>query len=309
MSGPVSTADVPVPAGTAGPSRDGRDIAVMGSRSGAVGALPVQRLLPQRARRTVGAWCFFDHGGPVEAPGGALGIGPHPHIGLQTVTWVLAGELVHRDGLGSEQPIRPGELNLMTAGHGVVHAEEHRSPGPLHVVQLWVAQPDATREGSPAFEHFGVLPQLDLGGGSATVLVGAIGGARSPARRDTDHVGAEIAVRSECVVPVDRRYEHVVVPLDAAMEVAGKPVTPDQAAYLAPERDEILLRTAAPGRAILLGGVPFEERVLMWWNYVARTREEITAAHHDWTARRPRFALPASVLDPIDAASPPWDRS
>src|SRR5262249_50877503 len=153
-----------------------------------VGTMPVRRALPQRLRRTVGSWCFFDHAGPVQAPSGDAGIGPHPHIGLQTVTWVLAGELLHRDSLGTEQPIRPGEVTRMTAGRGIVHAEEHPVAGPVHLAQLWVAQPEATRNGPPAFEHHTDLPRLDLGhGSSGTVLVGAVGGARSAARRDSDH--------------------------------------------------------------------------------------------------------------------------
>ncbi len=190
MSGPATTDDVPpvplVPAGSAGPV-----VEVEPGRLATVGSLPVRRVLPHRTRRTVGAWCFADHVGPVLTQGvGALGIGPHPHMGLQTVTWLVSGELLHLDSLGSEQLIRPGQLNLMTAGHGVAHAEE--DPGratELHAVQLWVAQPESTRDGAPAFEHHGELPRFGLDGGDATVLIGEFGGLTSPARRDTDHMG------------------------------------------------------------------------------------------------------------------------
>jgi redox-sensitive bicupin YhaK (pirin superfamily) len=254
----------------------------------------------------VGAWCFFDHAGPVVAPGGGAGIGPHPHIGLQTVTWVLAGELLHRDSLGNEQPIRPGELNLMTAGRGIVHAEEHRSAGPVHLAQLWVAQPEATRNGPPAFEHHGQLPRLDLGRGcTATVLIGDVGKARSNARRDTDHVGVDLELRSDVELPAVRTFEYGIVPLQGAVEVDGRVAGPGHWVYLGADRDEIRL-LASSARAILLGGAPFEEPILMWWNYVARTRDEISVAHQDWTSRSDRFAVPGSSLAPIDVAGPPW---
>jgi redox-sensitive bicupin YhaK (pirin superfamily) len=255
----------------------------------------------------VGAWCFLDHAGPIDAPSGGGGIGPHPHIGLQTVTWVLAGELLHRDSLGSEEPIRPGELNLMTAGHGVVHAEEHPRAGPVHLVQLWVAQPAATRNGAAAFEHHSELPRLDLGNGStATILVGEVGNARSNARRDTDHVGVDLELHSHVDLPAQRSFEYGIVPLDGTVEVEGRVAEPGDLVYLGPDRDEIRLRTQKVARALLVGGVPFEEPILMWWNYVARTRQEISAAHQEWTTRSERFTVPLSSLAPIDVVGPPW---
>ena len=149
MSGPLTTEDA-APSAALTTAAAGPVVELAAGRMAQVGSMTVQRLLPQRPRRTVGAWCFADHMGPiaVRSPG-AVGIGPHPHIGLQTVTWLLEGELLHLDSLGSEQLIRPGQLNLMTAGHGVAHAEE--DPGRanrLHGIQLWVAQPEATRDGA-----------------------------------------------------------------------------------------------------------------------------------------------------------------
>jgi redox-sensitive bicupin YhaK (pirin superfamily) len=304
MSGPVISADVDTAAVRARPQSGVSEI--LDSRTANVGSIPVRRALPQRARRTVGAWCFFDHGGPLKAPAGVGGIGPHPHIGLQTVTWMLAGELLHRDSLGTEQTIRPGQLNLMTAAAGIVHAEEHTSDGRVELAQLWIAQPSATRDGPGEFEHYADLPEVDLGGGTATVLVGSLANATSPARRDTDHVGVELLVRSQLVVPADRAYEYVVVPMDAPVEVDGRLVGPGRLAYLGPGREELPVKAAEPARVILLGGVPFEEPILMWWNYVARTREEITAAHADWTQRRARFKIPDSQLAPIDVPPPLW---
>src|SRR4051812_47074045 len=195
MSGPVSTDDVaPAPDADA-PSVC--EIEVFEGRSTQVGAFQVSRVLPRRPRRTVGAWCFVDQMGPgkVTAARG-LDIGPHPHIGLQTVTWLLLGEVLHRDSLGSEQLIRPGQLNLMTAGSGVSHAEETAGvyEGEIHGLQLWVAQPEATRNGPPAFEHHAELPQTEIDRAVATVLAGDLDGASSPARRDTDHVGIDLAL-------------------------------------------------------------------------------------------------------------------
>src|SRR6202046_2505045 len=156
-----------------------------GSRDARVGDMTVRRLLPLRLRRSVGAWCFVDHYGPMSVDGMAgMQVPPHPHIGLQTVTWLLSGNVLHRDSLGSEQMIRPGQLNLMTAGRGIAHAEE--SPAEhdpqLHGVQLWVALPEASRRTSAAFEHHAQLPQTGINGLTITVFLGSLAGAESPAR-------------------------------------------------------------------------------------------------------------------------------
>ncbi len=197
MSGPVAIEDVDPSSSAARP--DAATTVVSPSREAQVGGLRVRRALPRRERRTVGAWCFVDHAGPARVSETVTyDVAPHPHMGLQTVTWLLAGEVVHRDSLGSEQVIRPGQLNLMTAGHGVAHSEEHTGAyrGDLHGVQLWVAQPSSTRHGAPAFEHHPELPKLALGPETtATVLVGELAGTASPARRDTDHLGTDLDLR------------------------------------------------------------------------------------------------------------------
>lgn len=305
MSGPVASADVPPAPGRDAPERC--DVEVLDGRDAQVGGFPVRRVLPRRQRRTVGAWCFVDHMGP---GGSGLNVGPHPHIGLQTVTWLFQGALLHRDSLGSEQLVRPGQLNLMTAGRGVAHAEETAGvyDGPLHGVQLWVAQPSATRDGEPAFEHHADLPHLDAGAGAAAVvLVGDFLGASSPARRDTDHLGVDLTlVRGETAVPLDARFEHALVVVDGSVTAAGRSLTPGRLAYLGTGRDELRLTAAEPARLLLLGGAPFPEPVLMWWNYVARTRDEITTAHRDWTVGTARFGPVASPLPRIDTGAPPW---
>jgi quercetin 2,3-dioxygenase len=313
MSGPVRAEDVPAgDAATTGPAPATVPILeVTPSREAQVGAVRVRRALPRRTRRTVGPWCFVDHMGPVpvtEERG--VDIGPHPHIGLQTVTWLLAGEMLHRDGLGSEQAIRPGQLNLMTAGRGLAHAEEAtgRYRGDMHGVQLWVAQPERTRHGPPAFEHHAELPRVELGAGEATVLVGTLVGlaeTRSPARSDTGQVGVELDLRAgEAVVPLDPSFEHALVVLEGAVSVDGTIVEPGHLAYLGEGRDE--LGVSGPARALLVGGEPFEAPVVMWWNFVARTRDEIVEARRSWEAREGRFAPVASTLDRIPAPPTPW---
>ena len=295
------------------------DVAIEPSREARVGAATVRRALPRRQRRTVGAWCFADHIGPdtVAESGttGPGGIGPHPHIGLQTVTWLLSGELLHRDSLGSEQSIRPGQLNLMTAGHGIAHAEESRTPagGVVHGIQLWVAQPAATRDGASAFEHHGELPQADLDHGRATVLVGELLGTRSAARADTDHVGAELRLRSgTSTVPLRSDHEHALVVLQGAVALGtgegGPRIEPGQVGLLRPGRDEHALTSTGPATVMLLGGSPFPDPVHMWWNFVAPDREAIDRAWADWTAHDERFGGTGSSMDRIDVGPPPWQR-
>jgi redox-sensitive bicupin YhaK (pirin superfamily) len=311
MSGPVSAVDAGTDAEReAEPSHDAVEITP--SREAQVGAMRVRRALPRRARRTVGAWCFLDHMGPVtvtEERG--IDIGPHPHTGLQTVTWLVAGEVLHRDSLGSEQVIRPGQCNLMTAGHGVAHSEERtgRYRGELHGVQLWIAQPDATRGGPAAFEHHAAPPRVDLDGAAATILVGRFAGAESPARRDTDHAGAEIALHPgvrRAVVPLEPSYEHALVVLDGAVALGGRRVEPGALAYLGDARDELVVDADGPARVLIVGGVPFDEPVLMWWNFVARTHDEVSVAYDDWQSRGGRFGEVASPLARISTDAPPW---
>src|SRR5689334_14349560 len=188
---------------------------VTAARLARVGDLDVRRLLPLRQRRSVGAWCFVDHYGPASVDGVAgMQVPPHPHIGLQTVTWLIAGTVLHRDSLGSEQVIRPGQLNLMTAGRGIAHSEESPEDHDpwLHGVQLWLALPDAHRQLAPDFEHHAELPARRLGGLDATVFAGSLAGLASPARVFSGVVGAEISAPEDAsgIVPLDPYYEHVL---------------------------------------------------------------------------------------------------
>ncbi len=284
-------------------------VEIVAGRETVVGTQRVRRALPTRGRRTVGAWCFVDHFGPTTVTDeDQFGIGPHPHIGLHTVTWLTAGELLHRDTLGSEQLIKPGQLNVMTAGHGIAHAEEATAyRGRFGGAQLWVAQPEATRHGAPAFEHHAELPQVELDAATATVLMGALGNDVSPARRDTDLIGLDMLLRpGTTTVPLDPTHETALVVLDGAVDVGAERVTPGHLAYLGVGRDELALTAGEPARALLVGGVPFESPVVMWWNFVARERAEIEAATGQWNADDERFGDTGSPLDRIPAPPTPW---
>jgi hypothetical protein len=239
---------------------------------------------------------------------GQVDIGPHPHMGLQTVTWLVSGELVHRDSLGSEQEIKPGQLNLMTAGRGVSHAEEETPGyrGEMQGIQLWVAQPDATRHGEPAFEHHAVLPAAELAGGTATVLVGTFDGISSPARRDTDHVGIDLDLQGPSVVPLDPAHEYGLIVLVGALELEGHVIEPGHLAYLGTGRSECAIGVREPTRALLLGGAPFEDQVFMWWNFVGRDRDEMAEAYRHWTDDDGWFGQVASKLARIPVDPPQW---
>ncbi|MCU1394417.1 MAG: putative MarR-family transcriptional regulator [Ilumatobacteraceae bacterium] len=275
-----------------------------------VGDISVRRALPMARRRTVGAWCFIDHMGPSDVPLGiGSSIGPHPHIGLQTVTWLVEGELLHRDSLGSEQVIRPGQLNLMTAGHGIAHAEEGlgRATGRAHGAQLWVAMPESTRHGAPAFEHQAELPQLELGSATATILIGELGGGVSPARRDTDHAGIDLDVRpGTTVLPTSVGHEHAIVVLAGVVQIDGATLTPGHLGYVAPGRDELAISCTEPARLLVLSGVPFPERISMFWNFVGRDHDELERAGDEWNVGHERFGSVASPLERIPSPTPPW---
>ena len=308
MSGPVTIGDAPATPAADAPTVCAID--VVEGREAQVGGIGVRRILPRRQRRTVGPWCFVDHMGPgsVSYEHG-LDVGPHPHIGLQTVTWLLQGAVLHRDSLGSEQMIRPGQLNLMTAGHGVAHAEESTGDGGgrLHGVQLWVAQPEETRHGTPAFEHHAELPRREVDGAAATVLLGTYAGIGSPARRDTDHVGVDLALPvGRTTIPLDASFEHALIVSAGALRVGGSGLTPGRLGYLGVGRDEVPIDTTEPSRVLLVGGTPLAEPLLMWWNYVARSRDEITVAHRHWTSGHERFGHVASPLPRIMTGGPPW---
>jgi len=277
-------------------------------RTTEVGGLPVARVLPTKGRRTVGAWCFVDLMGPADAEDpDPMEVGPHPHIGLSTVTWLLEGEALHSDSLGTEQLIRPGQLNLMTAGHGIAHAELAAEP-PFRGVQMWIAQPERTRHGASRFEHHDELPQLEVDTLRGMVFVGELANARSAVATDTPLVGADLTLdRGAVSVPTDPTFEHCVVPLDGRIKVGDEVLEPGWLGLLPTGIDEVPFAAETDAtRFLLLGGEPLGEKVSMWWNFVARDHDEITQAYRDWQERTDRFGAVPSPLDRIEAPRPPW---
>lgn len=311
MSGPVDDD------GAAGSALGVPAIEVKEGRSTSIGRVGIVRVLPTKARRTVGPWCFCDLMKPddIEQPP-PIEIGPHPHIGLATVTWLFGGEILHTDSLGSEQLIRPGQLNLMTAGRGVGHAElgvETRAgvgADGIMGAQLWLAQTDATRNGNPRFEHLEDLPRVDLGAGQASVLVGGIGGNRSVAEVDHPAVALDVTLAGELQLAVDPSFEHGVVPIDRPLKVEDAICEPGSVAFIPPGYDVVRIESRdGSGRLLILGGEPFGSPIKMWWNFVARDLDEITDAWRAWQAHdEDRFGPVPSSLTRIDAPRPPWLR-
>ncbi|MER5722047.1 pirin family protein [Streptomyces sp. NPDC002418] len=272
----------------------------------------VRRLLPNLGRRMVGAWAFVDHYGPddiADEPG--MQVPPHPHMGLQTVSWLHEGEVLHRDSLGSLQQIRPRELGLMTSGRAISHSEESPKPHArfLHGAQLWVALPGSDRHVEPRFEHHTGLPAVTAPGLTATVILGELDGAASPGTAYTPIVGADLTLTAgaEARLPLDPDFEYAVLSMSGEAEIGGVPVLPGSMLYLGCGRTELPLRAASDAGLMLLGGEPFAEEIVMWWNFVGRSHEEIEQARQDWM-EGPRFGevkgydggrLPAPELPPV----------
>ena len=295
-----------------------RDVPLGGLR-----AMTVRRTLPQRGRTLIGAWCFVDHYGPDELDGahgldggsGAAGEGmvvpPHPHTGLQTVSWLFSGEIEHRDSAGHHATVRPGEVNLMTAGRGISHSEySTAATTTLHGAQLWLALPDGDRETAPAFEHHAPAPVTGPGW-EARVFLGSLLGSTSPVHTYSPLLGAELVLEAwaRLEVPVDPAFELGVLVDTGAVRVDGDPLQRADLGFLpaGEGRERILLECEEPTRLLLLGGPPFGERIVMWWNFIGRTHDEVAAHRREWESRldsgaSDRFDLPADdPRDPLHA--------
>jgi quercetin 2,3-dioxygenase len=261
-----------------------RDVPLGGPR-----AMRVRRTLPQRQRSLIGAWCFVDHYGPDRvADTGGMVVPPHPHTGLQTVSWLFEGEVEHRDSAGHQAMVRPGEVNLMTAGRGISHSEVSTpSTTTLHGAQLWVALPDTARHTDPGFAHHTPAP-VHGDGYEARVFLGTLLGETSPVETWTPLLGAELRLDAGAtvVLDVDGAFELGVLVDTGVVEVEGVEAKPSDLAYVPPGRETLTLSTHdRPARVLLLGGPPFGEAIVMWWNLVARTHEEVVAWRAEWQAQ------------------------
>ncbi|MGO4592634.1 pirin family protein [Leifsonia sp. 2TAF2] len=257
-----------------------RDVPLGGPR-----AMTVRRTLPQRRRSLIGGWCFIDHYGPddVSATGG-MRVPPHPHTGLQTVSWLFEGEIDHRDSVGSHALVRPGELNLMTAGRGISHSEVSTPrTNRLHGVQLWVALPSASRDVAPFFEHHTPV-QGSIGVATVRTFVGSLAGSGTTATVFSPLVGAELLIPAgEAIeVPLAPSFEHGVLVDAGELTVEAVDVPVAHLAYLSPGRTSIRLHAETPARVVLLGGEPLGEQIVMWWNFIGRSHDDIVSFRADW---------------------------
>jgi redox-sensitive bicupin YhaK (pirin superfamily) len=272
------------------------------NRELSLGSLTVSRALPVRDRRLIGPWCFLDRFGPLTfSEGKPMDVAPHPHIGLQTVTWLLDGEVVHDDSLGFESVLRPGGVNVMTSGAGIAHAEQtpRDNSGRLNGVQLWVALPDGHRHRPPGFDRQAEVPVVESAAGLVHVFAGAFEDARAAAPCYSDLCGLDLQVhpKQALQVPLNPRYEHGVLVMSGDSALNGERLEPRMLYYLGTTRSHATFSSEGGGRVLLIGGVPFGETILMWWNFVARTPEEIAEARTDWEERR-RFGEVAAYKGP-----------
>ena len=275
------------------------------------GGLIVHRSLPSRQQRMIGAWCFLDHAGPVEfADTQGMHVGAHPHIGLQTFTWMIEGQVLHRDSLGNEQMISPGEVNLMTAGRGIVHTEDSLTDGQrLHAAQLWIALPPEAQNCEPDFAHYADPPHWEQNGVNITLLAGDYQNQIAPTKLYSKLVGLDFASKQASTVRLDleQDFEYGLLPLTGHIRVNDQLVKTDQLAYLPPGKDRLQLELSKDCRALLLGGVPFEKPILMWWNFVGFTKAEIVKAQEQWECADSRFPQVGDGQAPKLVAPPiPW---
>ncbi len=273
-------------------------------------AIRVRRTLPQRERSLIGAWCFADHYGPHDVRGGpGMDVPPHPHTGLQTVSWLFSGEVEHRDSAGVHAMVRPGELNLMTAGAGICHSEVSTpNTAVLHGVQLWVALPDADRDTDRDFSHYAPR-SVSAGGATVRVFLGELEGDRSPVHTFTPLLGAQVDLDpgAELTLDIDETFEHGVLLDRGEIEACGSILAVADLAYQRPGHRRLHLanRGDGPARAVLLGGAPFGEQLVMWWNFVGRSHDDIAAYRQLWEARDARFGAVDGYRGAVDRLPAP----
>ncbi|MFZ9283203.1 MAG: pirin family protein [Candidatus Nanopelagicales bacterium] len=253
--------------------------------------IAIDRLLPHRDLRTIGAWCFVDHFGPTNQAK-AMSVAAHPHTGLQTVTWLFSGNVEHRDSVGSVAEIYPGQLNIMTAGYGISHSElSLNTEVDLHGIQIWVVLPDEHRDIEPHFNHYKNLPTTSISNTIIKVFVGDFANMKSPAIKYSPLVGAEIQFLSADSIEfeLDKNFEYGVMVISGQVKVTGQQVNPGSMIFLPAGSVSIDIAASTDSKIILLGGEPFTEPIIMWWNFIGRNHDEIVEMRSDWESHNQRF--------------------
>jgi len=260
-----------------------------------LGGFNVRRALPAAQRQMVGPFIFWDQMGPAEFPvGEGIDVRPHPHIGLATLTYLFEGRIMHRDSLGSEQAIAPGDVNWMTAGKGIVHSERTAAdwktePGrKLFGIQSWIALPRSAEETEPEFFHHGAaaLPTIEAEGKRVRVIAGSLFGATSPVRAFSEMFYADAALQPGAKIPLDAGHEErAIYVAEGAIDIAGDAFEAGRLLVFRPG-DEITVTALEPSRLLFLGGEPMDGPRHIWWNFVSSSRERIEQANEDWTQKR-----------------------
>ena len=253
--------------------------------------IDIRRTLPHRYLRTIGAWCFVDHYGPTSQED-AMSVAAHPHVGLQTASWLFRGEIEHRDSIGNIQVIHPGQLNLMSAGSGIAHSElSLDSDNEMHGVQLWIALPESARNGFPSFNHYQNLPNFSENGLTAKLFVGDFMGHHSPALVFTELVGVEIDIAAGVTIsiPLNQNFEYGILLVLGDLRVNESEIPVTNLHYMPIGQDSVEVTSRASAKLILLGGAPFQEEIVMWWNFIGRSHDEIVQMRADWNNKSERF--------------------
>ena len=268
--------------------------AVIEPRERNLGGFSVRRVLPAATLRSVGPFVFFDHMGPVRFPAGeGINVRPHPHIGLATVTYLFEGEILHRDSLGVEQPIRPGDVNWMTAGRGIVHsertsAEVRARAHEIHGIQSWIGLPQAVEETAPSFFHHPAesLPEISRGPATLRLIAGSAFGHTAPAQTFSEmfYLDAPLPAGAALTLP-DDHPERAIYVVSGAVALSGETYMPGQMIVVAPGA-EVTVEAVGDSRAMLLGGEAMDGPRHVWWNFVSSSKERIEQAKLDWANDR-----------------------
>lgn len=277
-----------------------------------VGGIPVARLLPQAKKRSIGAWCFLDHAGPAVFGDGnpGLQVGSHPHTNLQTFTWMLAGEVLHKDSLGNEMLIKGKQVNLMTAGTGISHTEQTPPEcRELHAVQLWIALPQHQTI-APAFQNYPKLPEWQDEAADYVLTTGSFGGHTAPTLQYSPIVGVDIQYRRSGPqqLALNPGFEYGLLVLRGRLNIKGEDFHPDELAYLPQGTESVAITVEANTHIMLIGGEPLDFEPVIWWNFVAADKAAIEQATADWNGNSPRFGNIDTDLPRLAAPATPWKK-